>query len=159
MNSTDMSTETSSQTPRPATIDMRFEFVTLPVADVDRAKAFYQSLGWRTDADIVAGDDFRVVQLTPLHSQCSIHFGKGLTAAEPGSVKRLGLVVADIEAARADLIARGAEVSEVFHGDNVPGPDPQRGSYMSYATFSDPDGNAWLLQEITTRLPGREWED
>jgi len=161
MNSTDMTTAPSSGTAQLGTIDMKVEFVTLPVADVDRAKHFYQSLGWRTDADIVGGDDFRVVQLTPPHSQCSIHFGKGLTTATPGSVQRLGLVVADIVAARADLVARGVEVSEVFHvdGGNVAGPDPQRNSYMSYATFSDPDGNAWLLQEVTTRLPGREWQD
>jgi catechol 2,3-dioxygenase-like lactoylglutathione lyase family enzyme len=142
-------------------IDMMLEVVTLPVSDVDRAKNFYESLGWRTDADIVAGDAFRVVQLTPPHSSCSIAFGKGLTTAEPGSAQRLLLVVHDIDAARAELVSRGVEVSEVFHlaGGRVPGPDPQRRSYQSYASFSDPDGNAWQLQEITTRLPGREWED
>jgi catechol 2,3-dioxygenase-like lactoylglutathione lyase family enzyme len=159
MNSTDTNSTPSSETSQLGTIDMKLEFVTLPVADVDRAKQFYQSLGWRTDADIVGGDDFRVVQLTPPHSPCSIHFGKGLTMAEPGSVRRLGLVVADIEAARADLVARGVQVSDVFHGSGDPGPDPDRGSYQSYATFSDPDGNAWLLQEVTTRLPGRIWQD
>jgi catechol 2,3-dioxygenase-like lactoylglutathione lyase family enzyme len=140
---------------------MALEVVTLPVSDVDRAKEFYESLGWRTDADIVAGDAFRVVQVTPPHSACSISFGKGLTTAEPGSAQRLLLVVSDIEAARAELLSRDIEVSEVFHlaGGRVPGPDPERRSYQSYASFSDPDGNGWQLQEITTRLPGREWED
>jgi catechol 2,3-dioxygenase-like lactoylglutathione lyase family enzyme len=140
---------------------MKLEVVTLPVSDVDRAKSFYESLGWRMDADIVRGDDFRVVQLTPPHSQCSISFGKGLTTAEPGTAQRLILAVDDIDTAREDLIGRGAEVSEVFHlaGGRVPGPDPEGRSYQTYASFSDPDGNAWLLQEIKTRLPGREWED
>jgi catechol 2,3-dioxygenase-like lactoylglutathione lyase family enzyme len=140
---------------------MKLEVVTLPVSDVDRAKRFYEDLGWRIDADIVVGDAFRAVQLTPPHSQCSIAFGKGLTTAEPGTVQRLILVVDDIDTAREDLISRGAEVSEVFHlaGGRVPGPDPQGRSYQTYASFSDPDGNAWLLQEIKTRLPGREWED
>ena len=142
-------------------MDMMLEVVTLPVSDVDRAKSFYESLGWRTDADIVAGDAFRVVQVTPPHSACSISFGKGLTTAEPGSAQRLLLVVDDIEAARAELVDRGVEVSEVFHldGGRKSGPDPQRRSYQSYAAFTDPDGNGWQLQEITTRLPGREWED
>ena len=141
--------------------DMKLEVVTLPVSDVDRAKRFYEDLGWRTDADIVVGDDFRAVQLTPPHSQCSIAFGKGLTTAEPGTVQCLILVVDDIDAAREDLVSCGAEVSEVFHlaGGRVPGPDPEGRSYQTYASFSDPDGNAWLLQEIKTRLPGREWED
>jgi catechol 2,3-dioxygenase-like lactoylglutathione lyase family enzyme len=140
---------------------MKLEVVTLPVSDVDRAKSFYESLGWRMDADIVRGDDFRVVQLTPPHSQCSISFGKGLTTAEPGTAQRLILAVDDIDTAREDLIGRGAEVSELFHlaGGRVPGPDPEGRSYQTYASFSDPDGNAWLLQEIKTRLPGREWED
>ena len=141
--------------------DMKLEVVTLPVSDVDRAKRFYEELGWRLDADIVVGDDFRAVQLTPPHSQCSVAFGKGLTTAEPGTVQRLILVVDDIDAAREDLVNCGAEVSEVFHlaGGRVPGPDPEGRSYQTYASFSDPDGNAWLLQEIKTRLPGREWED
>jgi catechol 2,3-dioxygenase-like lactoylglutathione lyase family enzyme len=145
----------------PETVDMKLEVVTLPVADVDRAKRFYQSLGWRLDADIVRGENFRVVQLTPPHSPCSISFGMGLTTAAPGSAQRLLLVVYDIDEARAALIKRGAPVSEVFHldGGPVPGPDPQGRSYQTYASFSDPDGNAWLLQEIKTRLPGREWED
>ena len=153
--------DTSSNTSEAGTVDMNLEVVTLPVSDVDRAKSFYQSLGWRTDADIVAGDNFRVVQLTPPHSACSIAFGKGVTTGEPGSVQRLLLVVDDIDEARAALIARGVDVSEVFHlaGGRVPGPDPQGRSYQTYASFSDPDGNGWLLQEIKTRLPGREWED
>ena len=142
-------------------MDMMLEVVTLPVSDVDRAKAFYESLGWRTDADIVAGDAFRVVQVTPPHSGCSISFGKGLTNAAPGSAQRLLLVVRDIDAARAELVSRGVDVSEVFHldGGPVPGPDPQRRSYQSYVSFADPDGNGWQLQEVTTRLPGREWDD
>jgi catechol 2,3-dioxygenase-like lactoylglutathione lyase family enzyme len=142
------------------TIDMKLEVVTLPVADVDRAKRFYLGLGWRLDADIVAGDAFRVVQLTPPRSACSIAFGKGVTSDQPGSIQRLLLVVSDIQAARADLMGRGVAVGEIFHldGGPVPGPDPQGRSYATYAAFSDPDGNGWLVQEITTRLPGREWE-
>jgi catechol 2,3-dioxygenase-like lactoylglutathione lyase family enzyme len=140
-------------------IDMKLEVVTLPVADVDRAKSFYESLGWRLDADLGDGDDFRVVQFTPPHSQCSIHFGKGLTASAPGSADRLILAVEDIDAARDELISRGVEVSEV-EDRRPPGLDADAGrSYFAYASFSDPDGNGWLLQEITTRLPGREWED
>src|SRR5262245_40749490 len=151
----------AAEVPDSGTIDMALEVVTLPVSDVDRAKSFYESLGWRLDADIVVGDAFRVVQLTPTHSPCSIAFGKGVTTAEPGSAQRLVLVVRDIEAARADLVGRGVEISEVFHlaGGPVPGPDPERRSYQSYAAFADPDGNGWQLQEVTTRLPGREWED
>jgi catechol 2,3-dioxygenase-like lactoylglutathione lyase family enzyme len=161
MSSADVSGDASMETPEVGTVDMKLEVVTLPVSDVDRAKGFYESLGWRLDADIVRGENFRAVQLTPPHSLCSIAFGKGLTTAEPGSAKRLLLAVQDIDAAREDLIGRGAEVSEVFHleGGPVPGPDPQGRSYQTYASFSDPDGNAWLLQEIKTRLPGREWED
>ena len=155
------SSSTSMNTPEAGTTDMKLEVVTVPVSDVDRAKRFYQSLGWRLDADIAVGDAFRVVQLTPPHSPCSVSFGKGLTTAEPGSAQRLLLVVYDIDTARAELLSRGAEVSEVFHlaGGRVPGPDPQRRSYQTYASFNDPDGNAWLLQEIRTRLPGREWEN
>ena len=153
------STDTSVGTAEVGTIDMGLEVVTLPVSDVDRAKRFYESLGWRTDADIVAGDSFRVVQITPTRSACSIAFGKGLTTAEPGSAQRLILAVSDIDAARGEHVARGAEVSELFHldGGPVPGRDPQDRSYQTLATFSDPDGNKWLLQEIKTRLPGREW--
>jgi catechol 2,3-dioxygenase-like lactoylglutathione lyase family enzyme len=151
----------NSTGPEPGTVDMKLEVVTLAVSDVDRAKSFYEGLGWRLDADIVVGDNFRVVQLTPPHSPCSVSFGKGLTTAAPGSAQRLLLAVSDIDAARADLVSRGADVSEVFHlaGGRVPGRDPQGRSYQTYASFADPDGNAWLLQEITTRLPGREWED
>ncbi len=157
-----VSTGAPSAVPEVGTIDMKLEVVTLPVSDVDRAKDFYQRLGWRLDADFTVGDAVRAVQFTPPHSQCSIGFGKGLTTAEPGSVQRLELVVSDIQAARDDLVRRGVEVSDVFHldaGGFAPGPDPNRSSYNSYATFSDPDGNGWLLQEITTRLPGREWTD
>ena len=161
MSSADVSTNPSTEIPRPRTSDMKLEVVTLPVSDVDRAKAFYQSLGWRLDADIAVGDTFRVVQVTPPHSACSIAFGKGVTTGEPGSVQRLILAVDDINAAREDVGRCGVEVSEVFHlaGGRVPGPDPEGRSYQTYASFSDPDGNGWLLQEITTRLPGREWED
>ena len=159
MTSTDATA--STQVPDVGTIDMKLEVVTVPVSDVDRSKRFYQSLGWRLDADIVVGDNFRVVQLTPPHSACSVSFGKGVTKAEPGSAERLILAVDDIDAAREELVRRGAEVSGVFHldGGPVPGPDPEGRSYQTYASFSDPDGNAWLLQEIRTRLPGREWED
>ncbi|HEX3712574.1 MAG TPA: VOC family protein [Trebonia sp.] len=161
MTSTDARAATSTQGPGAETADMKLEVVTVPVSDVDRAKRFYQSLGWRLDADIAAGDAFRVVQLTPPRSPCSVAFGKGVTTGEPGSVQRLILAVDDINAARSDLVSRGAEVSEVFHlaGGRVAGPDPEGRSYQTYASFSDPDGNGWLLQEIKTRLPGREWED
>jgi catechol 2,3-dioxygenase-like lactoylglutathione lyase family enzyme len=145
---------------------MKLEVVLLPVSDVDRAKHFYQNLGWRLDADFAKGEDFRVVQLTPTGSQASIIFGTGLTTAAPGSIDGLMLVVSDIQAARADLLARGLNVSEVFHDgggifhhagttDRVTGPDPQGRSYATFASFSDPDGNSWLLQQITQRLPGR----
>jgi catechol 2,3-dioxygenase-like lactoylglutathione lyase family enzyme len=157
MTSTEASSSTETFTP--CTVDMKLEVVTLPVTDVDRAKAFYQRLGWRLDADIVRGSAFRAVQFTPPQSLCSIAFGLGLTTDQPGSMQRLILAVTDIDAARAALVERGVEVSEVFHldGGRVPGPDPQGRSYQTYAAFSDPDGNGWLLQEITTRLPGREW--
>ncbi|MBV8568585.1 MAG: VOC family protein [Methylobacteriaceae bacterium] len=139
---------------------MKLEVVVIPVSDVERAKRFYGGLGWRLDADFAAGDEFRVVQFTPPGSQCSIHFGKGVTSAAPGSAQRLYLVVSDIEAARAELVARGVEVSEIVHrtgpGEaNLSGPDPWRRSYASFASFSDPDRNSWLLQEVTQRLPGR----
>ena len=159
MTSTDATT--STQAPGVGTVDMKLEVVTVPVSDVDRSKRFYQSLGWRLDADIAVGDSFRVVQLTPPHSACSVSFGIGVTTDEPGSIKRLLLAVYDISEARAALVRHGAEVSELFHlaGGPVPGPDPQGRSYQTYASFSDPDGNGWLLQEIKTRLPGREWEE
>jgi len=139
--------------------DMKLEVVIIPVSDVDRAKRFYGSLGWRLDADFARGDAFRVLQFTPPGSACSIRFGTGITSAVPGSAQGLYLVVSDIEAARAELIGLGVEVSEVFHRavGEAPrrGPHPQRQTYSSYATFSDPDGNGWLLQEVTARLPGR----
>jgi catechol 2,3-dioxygenase-like lactoylglutathione lyase family enzyme len=145
---------------------MKLEVVVVPVADLDKAKDFYQALGWRLDADFAAGADFRVVQLTPPGSACSVIFGTGVTSAAPGSAQGLHLVVTDIDAARAELAARGAEVSEVFHDaggvfhhsgtvGRVAGPAPDHKSYGSFASFSDPDGNGWLLQEITTRRPGR----
>jgi catechol 2,3-dioxygenase-like lactoylglutathione lyase family enzyme len=141
------------------TVDTKLEAVVLPVSDVDRAKRFYEGLGWRLDADFV-GEGWRAVQFTPPGSPCSIHFGKGIGTAAPGSVQGLLLVVDDIEVARAELIGRGADVSEPFHyegirGPQLPGPDPDRGSYRSYASFEDPDGNGWVLQEIHDRLPGR----
>jgi catechol 2,3-dioxygenase-like lactoylglutathione lyase family enzyme len=141
---------------------MALEVLTLPVSDVDRAKRFYQSLGWRLDLDLVVSDDIHLVQMTPLHSQCSIPFGKGLypfTAMEPGSLDRLMLAVKDIDAAREDLVSRGVDVSEVEEPPKPPGFDLPGRSYFAYASFSDPDGNGWLLQEVTTRIPGREWED
>jgi catechol 2,3-dioxygenase-like lactoylglutathione lyase family enzyme len=145
--------------PSAGTVDMKLEVVVIPVSDVDRAKRFYGNLGWRLDADFVVGDAFRVVQFTPPGSSCSIHFGTGVTSAVPGSARGFYLVVSDIEAAHAELVARGVDVSEVFHRwvgeDPASGPDPARRSYASYATFSDPDGNEWLLQEVTVRLPGR----
>ncbi|MET7604245.1 VOC family protein [Streptomyces avermitilis] len=147
-------------------MDMKLEIAVVPVADVDRAKDFYQALGWRLDADVADGEDFRVLQFTPPGSPCSIIFGTGVTSAAPGSTQGLHLIVSDIEAARAELADRGVEVSEVFHDargvfhragteGRVPGPDPERRSYASYLSFSDPDGNDWVLQEITERLPGR----
>jgi catechol 2,3-dioxygenase-like lactoylglutathione lyase family enzyme len=161
MSSTDVSADSAEEVSRVSTVDMKLEVITLPVSDVDRAKSFYEQLGWRLDADIVVGDAFRVVQLTPLHSTCSVAFGKGVTTGEPGSVKRLILAVDDVAVAREELVGFGVEVSEIFHlaGGRVPGPDPEGRSYQTYASFSDPDGNEWLLQEIKTRLPGREWDD
>jgi catechol 2,3-dioxygenase-like lactoylglutathione lyase family enzyme len=143
------------------TVDLKLEVVAIPVSDVDRAKRFYgDSLGWRLDGEFIVGDEFRALQYTPPGSPCSIHFGKGVTPAAPGSAKGLFLIVTDIVAARAELVDRGIAVSEVFHitGPGKPpisGPDPQRHSYASYVSFSDPDGNNWLLQEVTQRLPGR----
>jgi catechol 2,3-dioxygenase-like lactoylglutathione lyase family enzyme len=142
------------------TVDMKLEVVVIPVSDVDRAKRFYGDLGWRLDADFVVGDAFRGVQFTPPGSPCSIQFGTGGTSVVPGSARGHYLVVSDIQAARAELVDRGVDVSEVFHRDSpgkppVSGPHPERRSYSSFATFSDPDGNEWLLQEVTTRFPGR----
>jgi catechol 2,3-dioxygenase-like lactoylglutathione lyase family enzyme len=151
-------------------VDMKFEIVVIPVSDVDRAKEFYTRLGWRLDADYDSGTGFRVVQFTPHGSGCSVIFGRNVTAAAPGSAQGMYLIVSDIDAARNDLIARAIKVSEVFHnggvysgGDEpylsgrvrVSGPDPDHGSYRSFASFSDPDGNGWFFQELTTRLPGR----
>jgi catechol 2,3-dioxygenase-like lactoylglutathione lyase family enzyme len=149
-------------------LDMKLEVMVLGVSDVDRAKAFYENLGWRLDADFATGDAWRVVQLTPHNSDASIIFGKGITSPQPGSADGLILAVEDVDAARADLVARGVAVSEAFHyaggvfgaGQNarVGGRDPQGRSYLSFASFEDPDGNGWLLQEIRARLPGREWK-
>jgi len=147
-------------------MDMKLEVVVVPVSDVDRAKAFYQSLGWRLDADFPGEGGFRVVQLTPPGSPCSIIFGSGVTSAPPGSAEGLQLVVTDIEAARAEVIEQGVDVSDVFHDAGgvfhhagvearAPGPAPEHKSYGSFASFSDPDGNSWFIQEVTTRLPGR----
>ncbi len=160
----------TAQTPSSRTIDMKLEIVVIPVSDADRSKEFYASLGWRLDADF-ASTDFRVMQFTPPGSGCSVIFGKNVTAAAPGSAQGLYLIVSDIEAARKELLDRGVKVSEVFHpeGDVYTGPDepylfgrvragglaPARGSYRSFASFSDPDGNGWLFQEVTARLPGR----
>jgi catechol 2,3-dioxygenase-like lactoylglutathione lyase family enzyme len=143
-----------------ARVDMKFEVSLIPVSDVDRAKQFYTKLGWRLDDDLADGSDFRVVQFTPPGSGCSVSFGKGVTTAPPGSF-RGGLIVSDIEAARKEFVARGINSSEVFHGSpfspagRISGPDPERQSYRSYISFEDPDGNAWIVQEVTRRLPGR----
>jgi catechol 2,3-dioxygenase-like lactoylglutathione lyase family enzyme len=145
---------------------MKIEVVVIPVSDVDRAKRFYSDLGWRLDAEFTGDEQFRILQFTPPGSPCSIIFGRGVTSAEPGSAQGLYLIVSDIEAAHAALAERGVAVSEPFHDaggvfhhagttDRLSGPDPQRRSYSSFASFSDPDGNGWLLQEVTARLPGR----
>jgi len=160
MSSTLISNEHATPTPTAGMVDMKLEVVVIPVSDVDRAKRFYGDLGWRLDADFVVGSEFRGIQFTPPGSPCSIQFGTGLTSTVPGSSGGLYLIVSDIEAARAELVGRGVDVSAVFHraGPGQPpvkGPDPERRSYASFATFSDPDGNGWLLQEINTRLPGR----
>ena len=168
MSSTQVSNEQAPQIPTAATVDLKFEVVVIPVTDVDRAKRFYGSLGWRLDADFVFANGFRVVQFTPPGSGCSVQFGANITSASPGSAQGLYLIVSDIEAARHELVARGAEISEVFHAGTpgaqfqpdgktgrISGPAPDHASYRSFATFSDPDGNSWLLQEIKTRLPGR----
>jgi len=162
----DVDSKTSTEHPGAAGVDMRLEVVVVPVSDVDRAKGFYRALGWRLDADFASGEDFRVVQLTPPGSPCSIIFGTGITPARPGSAESLILVANDIDVARAELVRRGVVVSEVFHDvggvfhhagteGRAAGPDPQGRSYASWASFSDPDGNGWLLQEIKTRRPGR----
>jgi catechol 2,3-dioxygenase-like lactoylglutathione lyase family enzyme len=166
MSSTQPSHERPTSSAIVVAMDSKLEVVVLPVADVDRSKRFYTSLGWRLDADFSHGSDWRVVQLTPPGSPCSIMFGKGLTAALPGSVQGTFLVVDDIEEARAALIARDVAASDVFHfegnrlrvdatSERLPGPHPERQSYFSFVSFSDPDGNGWLIQEVKTRLPGR----
>jgi catechol 2,3-dioxygenase-like lactoylglutathione lyase family enzyme len=166
MGTTTTTTQVSTErAPSAATIDTKLEVVVIPVADVDRAKRFYEGLGWRLDADFSNGDDWRLVQMTPPGSACSVMFGKGFTSAVPGSVQGTFLVVDNLESERADLTKRGVNVTEVFHfaGDRLAlgtkgretGRDPQGRSYLSFASFSDPDGNSWLLQEVTSRLPGR----
>ena len=162
---------TSTEAKAAPAVDLKLEIVVIPVSDVERAKQFYAKLGWRLDADFAGADDYRVIQFTPPGSNASVIFGKNVTSAAPGSAQGLYLVVSDIEAARNALLSRGVAISEAFHagGDahvgpdepylfgrvRLSGPDPERGSYRSYASFSDPDGNGWLLQEVTTRLPGR----
>jgi catechol 2,3-dioxygenase-like lactoylglutathione lyase family enzyme len=168
MSGTQVAGQNATGTAKATTVDTNLEVVVIPVSDVDRAKRFYEGLGWRLDADVAAGDDFRIVQLTPPGSGCSIQFGTNITPAAPGSARGLYLIVADIDAARDELIARGAEVSDVFHegapggrfqdvgaSGRADGRAPEAGSYGSFASFGDPDGNGWLLQEVTTRLPGR----
>jgi catechol 2,3-dioxygenase-like lactoylglutathione lyase family enzyme len=163
MSTTATRSQDTTTDARVGKVAMKLEVITIPVSDVDRAKEFYGGLGWRLDADFSKGDD-RVVQFTPPGSQCSVHFGRNLTSVAPGSAQSLWLIVSDIQAARDELVRRGVEVSEVFHfagwnrvdpGARVSGPAPERRSYGSFVSFSDPDGNGWLLQEITTRLPGR----
>jgi catechol 2,3-dioxygenase-like lactoylglutathione lyase family enzyme len=166
MSSTQVRSDTAIETPREPTVDMKLEVVVIPVSDVDRAKRFYGDLGWRLDADFATSDKFRVVQFTPPGSPCSIIFGQGITSAVPGSAQGLHLIVSDIEAAHAALVDRGIDVSELFHDvggvfhhagheGRLSGPDAERRSYASFASFSDPDGNGWLFQEVTVRLPGR----
>ena len=171
MTTTRLTMEPALESSETRAVDTKLEIVVIPVSDVDRAKGFYEKLGWRLDADFAEGDQFRVLQFTPPGSPASIIFGRNVTPAAPGTAQGLYLVVSDIEAARADLARRGIEVSEIFHGESgiyagadepflfgshrASGPDPARGSYRSYASFHDPDGNGWLLQEVTTRLAGR----
>jgi catechol 2,3-dioxygenase-like lactoylglutathione lyase family enzyme len=166
MSSVDSSSENAAGTPPVKAGEVKLEVIVMPVSDVDRAKRFYEGLGWRLDADLAVDDGYRVVQLTPSGSACSIIFGEGVTSAPPGSFQGLQLTVYDIDEARADLIGRGVDVSEPFHDvtgifhhagaeGRVSGPAPEHADYGSFAAFSDPDGNGWLLQEIKTRLPGR----
>jgi len=170
MSDTQVLSETAAGTPPKSAVDLKLEVIVIPVSDVDRAKAFYGALGWRQDAEFAAGADFRVIQFTPPGSGCSIIFGKGVTAAAPGSTQGLYLIVSDVTAARDELLGRGVQMSEVFHGaDEFGGSDepyifgrtrvrglhPEHGSYRSFASFHDPDGNGWLLQEVTDRQPGR----
>jgi catechol 2,3-dioxygenase-like lactoylglutathione lyase family enzyme len=165
MNIAEMRRDSTVETLRASTIDMKLEVIVIPVSDVDRAKRFYIDLGWRLDIDYTDGNDFRVIQFTPRGSGCSVIFGKNVTAAAPGSVKGLHLIVSDIQAAHDELLRRGVGISEPFHDIGgifhhagtqglVSGPNPERKSYASYASFSDPDGNGWVLQEVTARLTG-----
>jgi catechol 2,3-dioxygenase-like lactoylglutathione lyase family enzyme len=165
MNIAEMRSEAAAETLRAGSIDMKLEVVVIPVSDVDRAKRFYGDLGWRLDIDYTAGDDFRVIQFTPPGSGCSVIFGKNVTVAVPGSAQGLHLIVSDIQAARDELLRRGVGISEPFHDAGgifhhagaeglLSGPNPQRKSYASYASFSDPDGNGWVFQEVTARLTG-----
>jgi catechol 2,3-dioxygenase-like lactoylglutathione lyase family enzyme len=171
MSTKPVPTKDTGNDAKAGTVDMKFEIVVLPVSDVDRAKEFYAKLGWRLDADYAHENDFRVIQFTPPGSGCSVIFGKNVTAAAPGSAQGLYLIVSDIEAARDELLRRGVEVGKVFHGAGdayagadepylfgrirVSGRDPEHRSYRSFASFRDPDGNGWLFQELTARLPGR----
>jgi catechol 2,3-dioxygenase-like lactoylglutathione lyase family enzyme len=166
MSNAEMRRKPAANAVRAGTIDMKLEVVVIPVLDVDRAKRFYSDLGWRLDIDYTAHDDFRVIQFTPPGSGCSVIFGKNVSAAAPGSAKGLHLIVSDIQAARDELLRRGIEISELFHDTGgifhhvnterlACGPNPQRKSYASYASFSDPDGNGWVFQEVTARLTGR----
>jgi catechol 2,3-dioxygenase-like lactoylglutathione lyase family enzyme len=166
MSGTQLSTESPAEGPRAESVALRLEVAVLPVGDVDRAKAFYEGLGWRLDADLTVDEGYRVIQFTPPGSPASIIFGQGTTTMAPGSVQDLMLVVDDVGAARDELIGRGAEVSEIWHDETgifhhagttarVPGPDPKGHSYGSFASFRDPDGNGWVLQEVKQRLPGR----
>jgi catechol 2,3-dioxygenase-like lactoylglutathione lyase family enzyme len=170
MSSTEVRSDNATDKAVAAKVDMKFEIVVIPVSDIDRAKEFYGRLGWRLDIDYDSGKDFRVVQFTPPGSGCSVIFGTNVTAAAPGSTQGLYLIVSDIEAARKELLSRGVQISQVFHAGGasagadepylfgrlrVGGPDPEHRSYRSFASFHDPDGNGWLFQEITTRLPGR----
>ncbi|MDL2410488.1 VOC family protein [Rhizobium calliandrae] len=171
MSNTQVHSEAAIEIPRSQVVDTKLEVIVIPVSDVDRAKRFYADLGWRLDADFSEGNDYRVIQFTPPGSGCSVIFGKNVTAAAPGSAQGLYLIVSDIRAARDELLRRDIAVSEVFHPSDgmyagtdepylfgrlrVSGPDSEQRSYRSFASFSDPDGNGWLFQEITTRLPGR----
>jgi len=161
MSSPQVSSDATNGASGAAPVPLRFEVTVLPVTDVDRAKAFYHGLGWRLDADFPVDEHYRIVQFTPPGSAASMQFGIGLTSAAPGSAEGLYLIVEDIAAARADLIGHGAPVSDIWHGRGLgnaghePGPDPQHASYRSFASFADPDGNHWLMQEVTERLPGR----
>ena len=157
MSGTQAGSQTAVETAKPHGLDMKLEVIVIPVLDIDRAKRFYGGLGWRLDADFAKAEAFRIVQFTPPGSSCSVQFGKGRTSAAPGSAQGLFLVVSDIEAARAGLLACGVEASDVFHQEGqerVKGADPGHRSYSSFVSFRDPDGNSWLVQEVTARLPG-----